>query len=417
MKILHISESDLDGGASRAAWRIHNALNESGHDSVMRVCRKLSDSNLVVGQVGPFQQIARDVSSKYAFLSTRLFGRHLKEMRSSGRSLLGVENYINKSDCDVVHLHWVSRGFLSIEGIARIKKPIVWTFHDMWPFCGGEHYAEDDANARWQIGYLKEHKSNGILNRDVDRRIWQRKLSAWRRPIHVIGPSQWMADCVSVSSLMKDWPTYHVPNALDLSVFKPLKQSVCREAFNLPLNKKLILFGALGGGARKGFDLLQEAILDHLGDTREFCFVVFGESEPKRSPLSGHDVRYVGRLSDDVSLAALYNTADIMVVPSRQEALGQTSTEAQACGVPVVAFDATGLRSTVSSRETGILCEPFDPKSLAMAISLLLRDDQLRVQMGKAARERALRLWSNPQIVTQHEKVYRAAIQSVNLEK
>ena len=59
---------------------------------------------------------------------------------------------INDSDTDIVHLHWVQHEMLSIADIGRIKKPIVWTLHDMWAFCGAEHLAQDD---RWRVGYLK----------------------------------------------------------------------------------------------------------------------------------------------------------------------------------------------------------------------------------------------------------------------
>ena len=101
-----------------------------------------------------------------------------------------------------------------------------------------------------------------------------------------------------------------------------------------------------------------------------------------------------------------------MVVPSRQEAFGQTASEAHACGTPVVAFNTGGLPDIVVDRVTGALAEPFEPESLAAAINWLLEDSLRRHQLGASARQRAKQLWSTTRVAGLYEELYRILLES-----
>lgn len=71
-------------------------------------------------------------------------------------------------------------------------------------------------------------------------------------------------------------------------------------------------------------------------------------------PEMGFPIHYAGRVVDDPRLRLLHDAADVMVVPSRQEAFGQSASEAHACGTPVVAFRPGGLTDIVDARGTGV---------------------------------------------------------------
>ena len=124
----------------------------------------------------------------------------------------------------------------------------------------------------------------------------------------------------------------------------------------------------------------------------------------------GFPVHYSGHLHDDLSLRALYSAADVMVVPSRQEAFCQTASDAHACGTPVVAFNTGGLPDIVADRLTGALAEPFEPASLAVAIRWVLEDPQRRRALGAAARERAERFWAPARVSGLYAEVYGRAM-------
>jgi glycosyltransferase involved in cell wall biosynthesis len=327
---------------------------------------------------------------------------------------------LNQSNADVINLHWVADEMLSIEDIAGINKPLVWTLHDMWPFCGGEHYASDEENARWRLGYTRYNCPDSTQGIDLDRIIWRRKQRAWRKyNMHIVSPSQWLADCAKHSALFKDYPTSVIPNPLDTAVYRPLDRVFSRHVLNLPQEQSIILFGAIGGtlDQRKGFDLLLVGLhhLKSVGLSNVLC-VVFGQTKPQNSPDTPFPLKWQGHLHDDATLALLYNAADVMIVPSRQEAFGQTASEAQACGCPVVAFNCTGLSDVVAHRETGYLAKAFESEDLANGMQWILSDVELRARLGKAARQRALKLWSPEVVVPQYLNVYQQAIDDWRLQ-
>src|SRR5262249_41322804 len=127
--------------------------------------------------------------------TNRLHGTDDIGLRSIGIFPSHLPQAINRSDADVVHLHWVSAETMSVEDIGRIRKPVVWTAHDMWPFCGAEHYAPDGPNARWRCGYTAANRPVAQWGIDIDRWTWRRKRRAWRNAMHIVCPSRWLASC------------------------------------------------------------------------------------------------------------------------------------------------------------------------------------------------------------------------------
>lgn len=319
---------------------------------------------------------------------------------------------LNASDADVVHLHWVQGEMLSIADIGRIHKPIVWTLHDMWAFCGAEHYSTD---SRWRDGYRADNRPPHESAFDLNRYTWQRKRKQWRRPLQIVCPSLWLADCLRDSSLMRKWPVTVVPNAIDTSRWQPLDQSLARKLLWLPQDCPLLLFGAIGGGKdpRKGMDLLLTALskLSTKANMQNLQLVVFGQRVPQSPPELAFPVHYTGHLHDVLSLRALYSAADAMVIPSRQDNLPNTGLEAHACGTPVVAFDTGGLPDIVEDFVTGVLAKPFEPESLAAAIQWVLEDPQRCHALGAAARDRAERLWAPPRVARMYSEVYLQAME------
>ena len=247
---------------------------------------------------------------------------------------------------------------------------------------------------------------------------------AWRQPIQIVCPSRWLADCDRRSTLMGDWPITIIPYPIDLNVWAPCDQAQACALLGLPAERPLVLFGAIGGSAdpRKGADLLLEALQrlrSQVAGTplEQLELVVFGQSRPVQPPVLDFPIHYFGRLHDDLSLRLLYAAADVMVVPSRQEAFGQTASEAQACGTPVVAFRTGGLVDVVDDRISGALAEPFDPVSLAASIRWVLENPQRRRQLGSAARARAERFWDPARVAGMYSDVYRAALEQSSTPK
>lgn len=415
MKIEIVSSSDITGGAARAAFRLHTSLKKINVHSEMLVRTKKSDDQSVKGDIGFLKSTLNVFKFKFGSLINRLQQSPNTNFRSGNWLPSRWSKKINTLNVDIVNLHWIAGESLSIEDIGRINKPIIWTLHDMWPFCGTEHYTNDDANARWRKPYTRESRSEKDSGLDIDLIAWKRKKHAWAsKKMHIISPSTWLSKCARESELFKDMPIYTIPNPLDTSTFKPLCPIFSKNALNLPQGTNIILFGAIGGGkdARKGQDLLVESF-QHFknshADQNTIC-VIFGESEPKQHKRFPLPTYWLGHIHDDTTLALLYSAASVMVVPSRQENLPQTATEAQSCGCPVVAFNCTGLIDAVSHKQTGYLAQAFDTLDLAVGIEWVLSDNSRHEQLKINARQRALSLWSPEVVIPQYIEVYQRAI-------
>lgn len=404
------TQDSMGAGGFSASQRLHQAyLDNNSIHSQMYVARKLSDLHTIVGPQTRLQSVINDTKSRLGAQLMRLQRSpnptlHSPELWSAS----GLMRLLKSSRADVFHLHWICGEFLSVENIGKLTKPLVWTLHDMWPFSGAEHYSDDSPTARWRIGYYADNRPLGHKGLDIDRWVWNRKRRAWRTPIHIVTPSQWLADCASKSALMSDWPLSVIPYCLDVERFRPWPKIMARQLFNLPLDKKIVLFGAVGGSKdpRKGWDLLQPALAKLTTQMTDLMGVVFGQSEPQNPPRLGLPLRWMGKLYDEITLALLYSAADVMVVPSRQDNLPQTGTEAQTCGCPVVAFNTCGLPSVLVHQETGYLATPFEVEDLARGIAWILTDPNHHAQLSQKARERAIRLWSPEVVVKQYIDIY-----------
>jgi glycosyltransferase involved in cell wall biosynthesis len=312
---------------------------------------------------------------------------------------------------DLINLHWVCNGYLQIETMAKFNKPLVWTLHDMWPFTGGCHYPQECDRYTDSCGTCPRLKSQ--QDWDLSHWVWQRKIKAWKSlDLTIVSPSLWLAECARASSLFQDLRIEVIPHGLDTETYRPIERSLARQLLKLPQDKQLVLFGAASGAIgdlRKGFHLLHAALqsLSQSGWQAKIELVVFGASQPEPPVDLGFRAHYLGRFHDDISLALLYAAADVMLVPSMQEAFGQTASESLACGRPVVAFNATGLKDIVEHQQNGYLAKPFEVKDLAQGIAWVLEDGDRHQKLCHHARATAVQEFTQKQQAHRYLSLYR----------
>jgi glycosyltransferase involved in cell wall biosynthesis len=243
----------------------------------------------------------------------------------------------------------------------------------------------------------------------LSRRVYLRKKKAFSAidPLHIIGLSRWLHDTAQKSPLLARTDHVCLPNPIDTTIFKPLNQAECRRVWNLPENKKLILFGAMGAlsDPRKGFRQLTKA-LETFRDRADIELAVFGAGKPARPHKFGFKTHYSGVLYDDVSLVTLYNAVDVMVVPSLQENLSNTIMESLACGTPVVAFDIGGNPSLVDHKKNGYLAKPYDSTDLGKGISWL-RDAEQYSKLSQDAMQKVKREFDSPMVAKRYIDFYK----------
>lgn len=410
MKPLLLSTFDTYGGAARAAYRLHQGLRKSGVDSRMLVQEKQSDDWTVTGPDTKWAYLQGKLRANGDALPLIPYKNRRKGFFSTSFLPDTIQNYVRCSNPDIIHLHWVSYGFIKIETLSRLEMPMIWTLHDMWPFTGGCHYSEGCQRYEDRCGKCPLLCSENQW--DLSRWNFRRKERSWKNlPLTIVSPSNWLAECARRSPLFKGLPVEVIPNGVDLKRFTPRDKRICREILRLPADAQLILAGAMDGTSdeRKGFQQLFHA-LRSLKSKAEL--VIIGGGEPLTPPDFGVPVHYLGRLDDEISLSLAYGAADVFVSPSREENLSNMLVEALSCAVPCVSFRVGGMPDLIDNGVTGFLATPADPGALAEKIDLILKDDTLRYDMKHAAREKAEREFDLVRIAGCYEKVYAEALRS-----
>ncbi len=411
MRILTVNSSDLDGGAARAAYRLHQGLLGIGLDSRMLVQSRSSDDRRVQGPDSAFEKIMARVRPTLDLHPVKSYPNYGRKMFSPAwLPFGGLADRINASDADVVHLHWITAGMIRLEDLDKIKKPMVWSLHDMWAYTGGCHY--DEGCDRWRTSCGACPILGSSKEKDLSDKVFRRKLDTYaklKERVTIIGLSGWMAQSAKESTLLKDFRVEQLPNGIDTDVFKPIDRMEAKRILGLPTDKPLILFGAVNATAdpRKGFPHLSDALQALPKGSVELA--VFGASRPEQVPDLGHPIHYLGRFYDDTSLCVLYNAADVTVVPSLQENLSNTIVESLACGTPVAAFAIGGNGDMVTDGYNGALVPAFDPQALAKGIMDIVAGSQ-RSAMRSNSRHMAMERFELISVSKRYEELYRKVI-------
>jgi glycosyltransferase involved in cell wall biosynthesis len=411
MKILHLSESDT-GGAGRATIRLHQGLQRLGVNSQVLVLLKYSDDCTVLSpqtSLGKFSSKLK-LPERLDALPLNIYPRRNAKDFSLQWLPQRVSSTLAQLAPDIVNLHWICHGFVSIETLAKLNKPIVWTLHDMWPFTGGCHYSQECDRYKMSCGECPQLGSH--QNWDFSRWVWQRKAKSWNNiNLTVVTPSVWLAQCAQSSSLFKNLRVEVIPNGLDTQKYQPIPRPIARSILNLPQDKPLVLFGAMypNSDRRKGFHLLQQAlqILSKTEQGKPIQLVIFGASQPQEPLELGLQSHYLGRLNDEISLAVVYAAADVFVAPSIQDNLPNTVMEALACGTPCVAFNIGGMPDMIEHQRNGYLAQPFESEDLAKGIVWVLENQERYHKLCDHARQKAEQEFTLEIQSRRYESLYR----------
>ncbi len=433
MKILYVNTSDTNGGAARAATRIMRGVQQSGQECRMLVKNKLSSDDNVVAlqQYVPNNPLhnaldwcAQKVKNKYQHYQWHKYPNQDASYKSDLRSTR-IYGALQTWDYDVLHLHWINQRFLPLAELTKLHKPIVWTLHDSWPFCGVCHYFLDCKRYQQQCGNCPQLCSQDSY--DMSYQVWRKKKEIYKKlDLHIVSPSHWLADCARQSSLFEGCDVRVIPNCIDTDIFRTLswveikanlspaqRQNVAVSHIlraGEKAEKPVILYGAVNAATdrRKGFSSLLSAlqILDKQGFLASL--IVFGANETDL-PLhfENIDVTFVGYVSDTDTLVALYNLADVMVVPSLTENLSCAIMESLSCGTPVSCFNIGGNGDMVEHTLNGYLAAENDCTDMANGIRDCIAHS---VAWGAFARESVLRKYAIDVVAKQYVDLYKGIV-------
>lgn len=407
MRILLLAGSDLKGGAHRSAFRLHRALRKSG-----------ADSHLLVGQKCSDDEFTREFTPKELGFPPRMRGfldkvpnfllNRPHELISLGVLGVDIRSIIETMRADILHLHWVNDGMIRAESLKSLSVPVIWTFHDMWPFTGGCHYSEN-----CEMYQAACRKCPKIAMPGVDRVtswVHARKQSYWTdHPRLAVAPSRWIGDKARESSLFSTAEIRQIPYCIDASVFHARNEKSIRADLGLADNHAVVLF-ICANQERKGAGLISEIITTIEQNTNRECRFLFAGGVPPGLCVSGKMV-ILPPTNGEHLMADYYAASDVFVIPSFEDNLPNAVIESLACGTPVVGFPTGGIPEMIQPHINGAISSDHTPKSIAAATAHLLNDAQLdRAKISADAHA----TYAESVVADAHIALYRSAISRVH---
>ena len=384
LKVVHLVAGDELGGAVRAALSLNYELKKAELDS--KILLQFGNSNSSDVEVVDKTK-TNDVMRRLRYIKDqapfRLHRNRKKYIFSPGIFGMNLSDHNLVRNADVVHLHWITNGYVDLRTLKLFEKPIVWTLHDMWSFTGGCHTSLNCSNFKTGCGNCP-HLGSTKLN-DFSRWLVKRKKIFFQVPFTPVAVSHWVKKCAEESYLLSDKRTELIHNGVDISLFKPQEIEFVRNKLNLPIKKKIILIdGQCTKHIWKGRKELQ-ICLENLKN-EELFLLFFGNNDESFINKIGIDSKNFGRIYDDDLLCNVYNSADLFLFPSIQDNCPLVLLEAISCGTPVVCFDATGPGEIIDHKENGYAATAFEPIDLAKGVKWVLSDEMRKKQLGINAR-------------------------------
>ncbi len=431
MKITILSTFDTQGGAAIAASRLNKTLNHKGLISNVLVQDKkgidITTQSIANTWFQKKMALARFALDRLQFV----FYEKSKDVRFSfSQATVGIDVSLHPliQQSDVIHLHWINFGFLSLDSLEKLiktNKPIVWTLHDMWAFTGGCHYAGDCENYLKSCGNCVPFLKNPS-DTDLSNQVWQRKAEIFKNSnFTVVACSEWLVQKARQSNLLQGKTILSIPNPIDTKVFYPIDKTLARKHFGLSPDKQYILFAAAKvDDVRKGFTYFEKAL--SMLDIRFSMFgsssnpniesrksnielMIFGKAQASDFERLPFKVNLLGQLSDLDSITKAYSAASVFVIPSLEDNLPNTIMESLACGTPVVGFEIGGIPEMIDHLQTGYLAKYKSANDLAKGIQYVLQEPDYQVLCDNS-RKKVLENYSEEVVAEKYKKIYESMI-------
>ena len=378
MKVLHLSTIDT-GGAANICFALHNALLDKGLSSNVITLKKTL-ANVNVEQYYDYTNPGklRKIFEHYkSYLYPWLFGKLLRDQPKKHEvftlpySFFDLTKHPLYKECDIVHLNYISYLFDWKSFFRKNKKPIVWTMHDMNTFTGGCHHSEKCYEYRHNCNKCPQLIDTFIPNSAEKHLKMKMDLINPLKNTIFVSPSEWLLEMASNSKVLNGKDIRNIAHGVDLNIFFKRKNNINRSKFELPDNKRIILFLIDDFSRRnKGAYILKEA-LKCINEKSELFLLVIGHGSEIFNQ-DYIDMKKMSFVESSETLAEIYSVIDLTVLPSKYESFSLAAGESMACGTPVVAFNAAGQKERIDHKKNGYLAEPYSHESFARGIEYCL---------------------------------------------
>ena len=415
LRVALINTFDIQGGAARAMWRLHQGLRSAGIASTVLCLQKTSNDPHCV-------QIDRDLSQD-SLGRLQTWSEQERFVRSNllppypyftlpvpGYDI--AEHHIVQ-EADIINLHWVA-GFISpdsIESLQRLNKPIVWTLHDQRPFTGGCHYSngctryESDCRECPILTQPCNHIHGSILAHSLDKYN--------PSTITVVTPSAWLTSCVKRSKAFLHSRVETIPYGLDTEIFRPTPKLIAHHKLGLAPGPLNLLIGSEDlNDVRKGVQTMLRALLLLIRDpdsmetfrNGKIRLLTFGKNNEMFNKFAW--VTNLGVINNEEKLSFAYSAADVFICPTNEDNLPNTVLEAMSCQTPAIGTRVGGIPDMIIDQDNGWLIDPGDSIGLANLIKRHLGSPNLLAVKGERARATVVEKFNSVLQAERYETLY-----------
>lgn len=402
MKLLLLNATANTGSTGRIAEEIGLLAEQSGFEVRFAYGRREVNSRL------PLLKIGTDRDKRWHGVMSRLCDAHGFASRQATQALVR-ELEIWKPD--IVNIHNLHGYYIHIgelfDYLKRMQIPVVWTFHDCWPFTGHCAHFERVGCDRWKSECFNCPNRNGyptsfFVDRSTQNFRKKKEIFNGLNNLTIVTPSQWLAKHVA-NSFLSAYPIKLIYNGVDLNVFKPHNNAE-NVRFKYGLSDKAIVLGVANTWKKR--KALKDFIA--LGDMlhKDIQIVLIGMTAEQARDLP-QNIKAISRTENQQELAVLYSAADVFVNPTYIDNFPTTNIEALACGTPVITYRTGGSPEAIDT-ETGVVVEKGDMEGLKATIERIVERE--KVFYSEKCRERAMKLYDSKKRYNDYVDIFKLSL-------
>jgi len=387
MKILFINKYDTTGGAAIIATRLQKALQKQFQaecEAIVAV-KNSGEKNVFCSRHNSFEifierglnYFLNRIGIQYCWLPI---------------STPEIRKRAHEFNPDIISLHNIHGGYFDTSLLIELSRiaPIVWTLHDMWAFTGNAAHTFGDTSWKEMNAGPGERRQFPQIGLPTGSWLLKRKKVIYRNSnLTIVTPSEWLYHLASSSPVFTTKRIVHIPNGLDLSLFRPTKEA-SRAKLNIPADAKVLMFTAekLAGNDYKGGEDLIE-ILRQINNrsTKTIHLLIVGKGNLRQlNELQNFDIHALGYVNDEHRMTQLFSASDLFIYPTKADTLPNALIESIACGTPAVTYDIGGCGEIIKNGQNGYVVPPFDTRLFAERIIYLLQDAECQHRLSIQAR-------------------------------